>query len=171
MLGKMLKFIVLAYVVAFCQTILSQFMAIGEIVPNFGTLIIVAIVLHRQYRFAIPAAFMIGILIDVLDPRLLGLGTAIRLVIAYALYELRFKMDMERTAAKIYLLLGAELVFQLLYQPFATGFSLEVVKSVFLHHSVPTIVYTTVVGLLLLIVADLEIKFLIKRRSRESADI
>lgn len=163
MLLNVIKFIALAYIVAFCQTILANITEIANSSPDYGTIIIVLVVLRADYRSAFTAALLVGLVLDCLNPQLLGVGTAVRFSIAVALWELKRTVDLGRVSTRIYLLLGAEGVYQLLYQTFAGNFSLNNLPHVLLSVSLPTLIYTTVMGLIVLMIADLSVKIEIRK--------
>lgn len=163
MLINIVKFVLLAYLVAFCQTILANVTEIAAISPNFGTIIIVLLVLKSGYRTAFTAAFVVAFVIDVLNPELAGLGLAIRFSIAVAVWEFKRKMDLGRVAARIYLLMGAETAYQALYQLLSNGFDLPTVGQLYLETSLPTLIYTTLVGTLVLLLSDLRMKLEVSR--------
>jgi cell shape-determining protein MreD len=171
MLVRIIKFLVLAYVVAFCQTVLANITEIASVSPNYGTIIILLLVLKNDYRTAFPAAFMVALIIDSLNPALLGVGTAIRFSLAVAVWELKKKLDLDRIAARLYLLMGFEAVFQLLYQAFASRLDLGVLQHLLLRTSLPTLVYTTVAGLIVLMISDLSVRIEIGKGDRESKSV
>lgn len=163
MLINILKFILLAYIVTFCQTILANVTQIAGVSPDYATIIILLIVLKSRYQTAFAAAFMVGLLIDVLNPELLGVGLAVRFAIAVGLWEMKRKMDLGRISTKLYLVLGAEAVFQLIYQTLVSNFNLGMLRYILLSVSLPTILYTTVVGLVVVLLSDLSIKVEIRK--------
>jgi cell shape-determining protein MreD len=126
--------------------------------PNYGTIVILVIVLKADYRTAFPAAFIVGLVIDSLNPSLLGVGTAVRLSIAAGVWELKRKLDLERIPARLYLLMGSELAYQLVYQALTNEFNLAALQQILLTVSLPTLIYTTVVGVLVLLLSDLSVK-------------
>ncbi len=160
---SIIKFLLLAYLAAFCQNILANLTAIGGVSPNFGTIIIVLIVLKSDFQVAFPAALLTGLVIDILNPELFGLGTAIRFAIAAAVWELKCKMDLKRLAARVYLLMGAEAAFQLFYQCCANRFDLDILGHLFVEVSLPILLYTSVLGTVAIMIGDLSVKIQIKK--------
>jgi cell shape-determining protein MreD len=161
---RVFKFLLLAYLVAFSQTILSDLTSILGIAPNFGTIIILLIALRTEYHIALPTSFAVALIIDALSPETLGLGTAVRFAIAVAVSEIRQHLDIEQLPAQLYLLIGSEICFQTLFQALANSFDLGILSKIYLETSLPTLVYTVVVGFVVLVMADLEFKLEIRRR-------
>jgi cell shape-determining protein MreD len=168
MLSSVIRILLLAYLVAFCQTLLANLTDIHGISPNFGTLIIFMLVLKGSFRTAFIGSFITALIIDALNPEMLGVGLAVRISLATALWELKRKMDLDRVAARLYLLMGMEAAFQLLYQAAASGFDPTAVGFIMLEVSLPTLIYTSLVGLVAIVLSDLSVKIEVKRRSRES---
>lgn len=164
MVIRIVKFLLLAYLVAFSQTILSNLTSILGVAPNFGTMIILLIVLRTEYQIALPTSFAVALIIDALSPETLGLGTAVRFAIAVAASEIRQHVDVEQLPAQLYLLIGSEVCFQVLFQALANSFALGTLSKVYLEVSLPTLVYTVVVGFVVLAMADLEFKIDVRRR-------
>lgn len=154
----------LAYLVAFCQTILANLTSILGISPNYGTIIILLIALRAEYQIALPTAFGVALIIDTLTPETLGLGTAVRFAIAVAVSEIRQHIDVEQLPAQLYLLIGSEICFQALFQALANSFDFATLAKIYLEVSLPTWVYTVVVGFVVLVLADLEFRLEVKRR-------
>ena len=165
MVIRIFKYFLLALLVAFSQTILSNLTSILGIAPNYGTIIILVIILWREYPLAYPAAFMVGIIIDALNPEFFGYGAAVRFAIAIAAYEIRQHLDVEQLPAQIYLLIGSEISFQLLYQSVVNSLDMGVLPKILLEVSLPTLVYTTVVGAAVLLVTSLQFRIEVSRRS------
>ena len=165
MVIKILKYIILALVVAFCQTILSNLTSILGIAPNFGTILIFLIVLRTDFETALPAAFLVGLVIDALNPENLGLGTATRFAIAAAVHEIKQHLDIDRIQTRLYLLIGSEFCFQSIYQLAVNSFDFGSVPRIYLEVSLPTLAYTVVVGMAIMLLTDLDYKLEIRRRS------
>lgn len=165
MVIRIVKFLLLAYFVAFCQTVLSDLMAILGIAPDLGSIIIFLIVVRREFPVGFPAVFMVGLIIDALNPQTLGLGTVVRFAIAIAVYEIRQHLNIDRLSARLYLLLGAEMCFQLIYQMAANSFDFGIVNTIYFDVSLPTLAYTMALGFVVLVISDLEFKIEIRRRA------
>jgi rod shape-determining protein MreD len=161
---RILKILLLAYLVTFCQTILSNVTSILGVAPNFGTIIILLIALRTEYQIALPTSFAVALIIDALSPETLGLGTAVRFAIAVAVSEIRQHIDIEQIPAQMYLLIGSEICYQTLYQALANSFDFGTLSKIYLEVSLPTLIYTLVVGFVALVLVDLEIKVEVKRR-------
>ena len=161
---RIFKFLLLAYLVTFSQTILSNLTSILGIAPNFGTIIILLIALRTEYQVALPTSFAVALIIDALSPETLGLGTAVRFAIAVAVSEIRQHIDVEQLPAQMYLLIGSEVCFQTLFQALVNSFDFGILSTIYLEVSLPTLVYTIVVGFVVLAMADLEFKIEVKRR-------
>jgi len=164
MAARVAKFIVLAYFVAFSETILANLTSVQGIVPDYGLIIILLIALRKDYQIALPAIFMCALIIDALTPELLGLGTFIRFGIGVVAYQLRRSMNIEQLFSRLYLIAGAEVAFQLLYQLVANKFDISIVGQIYWEVSLPTLLYTTIVGFAAMFLLDLEYKLEITKR-------
>lgn len=163
MVTKIVKFLLLAYLVAFSQTILANITSILGVTPDFGMIIIFLIVARQEFQVAFPTVLMVGLIIDALNPQLMGLGTAVRFALAVAIYEIRLHVDIEQLSARLYLLIGAEVCFQLLYQMVANSFDFGILNTIYLEVSLPTLAYTIAVGFVVFVASDLELKLGIRR--------
>ena len=164
MVIRIFKFLLLVYLVTFCQTILANLTSILGIAPNFGTIIVLLIALKAEYQIALPTSFMVGLIIDALNPETLGLGTAIRFATAVAVCEIRQQIDVEQLPAQLYLLIGSEIVFQVLYQAIANSFDMATLSKIYVEVSLATLVYTVAVGFIVLVMSDLQVRIEVKRR-------
>ena len=161
---RILLFILLGFLAAFCQTILANITAILGIAPDFAMIIIMLIVLRREFLTAYPAVLMVALIVDALNPETFGFGAFLRFGLAVVIYELKQHMNLEMLSTRLYTLVGAEFVFQLLYQLIANSFDLGTVAQVYFEGSLPTLAYTALVGFIVFFVLDLEVRVDIKRR-------
>lgn len=164
MVFRILLFILLGFAAAFCSTILANITAILGIAPDYAMIIILLIILRQEFDTAFPAVLMVALIVDALNPETFGFGAFIRFGLAAIIYELKQQMNLEMLSSRMYVLLSAELIFQLLYQLIAQGFDLATVGQVYFESSLPTLAYTGAVGFLVFFILDLEFKIDIKRR-------
>lgn len=163
MIFRVLLFILLGFITAFCHTILANITSIFGISADFVMIIILLIILRKDFLIAFPAVLMVSLIVDALNPETFGFGAFIRFGLALIIYELKQKMNLEMLSSRLYVLIGTEALFQLLYQLVAHSFDMIIVMQVYLESSLPTLVYTTIVGFLIFFLLDLEIKIDIKR--------
>jgi cell shape-determining protein MreD len=161
---RILLFILLGFITAFCLTILANVTSILGIAPDYGMIIILLVVLREDYLIAFPAVLMVALIVDALNPETFGFGAFIRFGLAVIVYELKQQMNLEMLSSRIYALIGAEFIFQFLYQLIAQSFDIGTVGQIYLESSLPTLAYTTAVGFLIFFILDLDIKIDIRRR-------
>lgn len=164
MVFRALLFILLGFLTAFCHTILANITSILGIAPDFVMIIILLIVLRKDFQVAFPAVLMVSLIVDALNPETFGFGAFIRFGLALIIYELKQQMNLEMLSSRFYVLIGAEAVFQLLYQLVAHSFDITTVMQVYLESSLPTLAFTSAVGFLIFFLLDLEFKIDIKRK-------
>ncbi len=146
------------------QTILANAVAIFGIVPDFALIIILLVVWREDFPVAFPVIMLLSLIADALLPELFGISAAIRFALAAIAYELRQHLNLDQLSSRFYVLLGAEAVYQLIYQLVANGFDLGIVARVYLETSLPTLLYTAAVGFIVFLVFDLEFSIDIRRR-------
>ncbi|MCC6964191.1 MAG: rod shape-determining protein MreD [candidate division Zixibacteria bacterium] len=161
---RLLIFLVYAYLTAFCQTLLANIMAIHGIAPDFTMIIILIVVLREEFDTAYPIALIIALIADALTPEFFGYGAFVRFGLAAVIYELRQHLNLEPWYSRLYVLIGAEVVFQLGYQLIAGGFDFGAATQVYWESSLPTLAYTAVVGFVVFYILDLDIRLDIRRR-------
>lgn len=166
MLGKIIRLILLGFLTAFCQSILANITSIGGVAPDYASIIILILMLSTEYRMAYPAAFLVALIADVLNPDLLGVGLILRFSLAAVLGELQRKLDLARVVTRLYLLVGYVALFQILYQTLVLRFDISSLPAVFLNVTIPTLLYTTVVGLIVILLSDLSVKIEIGKQKR-----
>ncbi len=164
MVFRILLFILLGFLTAFCNTILANITSILGIAPDYAMIIILLVILRQDFLIAFPAVLMVALIVDALNPETFGFGAFIRFGLAVIVYELKQQMNLEMMSSRIYVLIGAEFTFQLLYQLIANSFDFGTVSQVYLESSLPTLAYTTAIGFLIFFILDLDIKIDIKRR-------
>ncbi len=164
MVFRVLLFILLGYLTAFSHTILANITSILGIAPDFVMIIVMLIILRKDFQIAFPAVLMVSLIVDALNPETFGFGAFIRFGLALIIYELKQQMNLEMLSSRFYVLIGAEAVFQLLYQLVANSFDISTVMQVYLESSLPTLVYTAAVGFLIFFLLNLEFKIDIKRK-------
>jgi len=159
-----LLFVLLGFLTAFCHTILANITSILGIAPDFVMIIILLIILRKDFQIAFPAVLMVALIVDALNPETFGFGAFIRFGLALIVYELKQQMNLEMLSSRMYVLIGTETVFQLLYQLVAHSFDIGTVMQIYLESSLPTLAYTSAVGFLVFFILDLEIKVDVRRR-------
>ncbi len=127
-------------------------------------IIILLIILRKDFQIAFPAVLMVALIVDALNPETFGFGAFIRFGLALIVYELKQQMNLEMLSSRMYVLIGTETVFQLLYQLVAHSFDIGTVMQIYLESSLPTLAYTSAVGFLVFFILDLEIKVDVRRR-------
>lgn len=161
---RFLTFLLFAYLTAFCQTLLANIVSIFGIAPDFTMIIILIIVLREEFDVAFPMALVIALISDALTPEVFGYGAFLRFGLAVIIYELRLHLNLEQWYSRLYVLAGAEIVFQLLYQLLTSGFDFGAATQIYFESSLPTLGYTAAVGFVVLFVLDLDIRVDIMRR-------
>ncbi|MGB5138674.1 MAG: hypothetical protein WBP29_09095, partial [Candidatus Zixiibacteriota bacterium] len=93
MVFSALLFILLGFLAAFCATILANITSILGIAPDFAMIIIMLIVLRKEFLTAYPAVLMVALIVDALNPETFGFGAFLRFGLAVIIYELKQHMN------------------------------------------------------------------------------
>ncbi len=166
MAGRIFAFLLFAYLTAFCQTLLANTVAILGIAPDFTMIIILIIVLRKEFDLAYPVTLLVALISDALTPEVFGYGAFLRFGLAVLIYELRQHLNLDQWYSRLYVLVGAETVFQLLYQLLTSGFDFGAALQVYWESSLPTLAYTAGVGFIVFFLFDLGIRVEILSRRR-----
>lgn len=164
MVIRVLLFILLGFVTAFCGTILSNITAILGVAPDYTMIIIMLVILRQEFSVAFPAVLMISLIADALNPSTFGYGAFLRFGLSTIIYELKQHMNLDLLPSRLYVIAGAELVFQLVYQLIIHSFDFGIISQVYLESALPTLGYTFFVAFIIFFVLDLDIKLDVKRR-------
>ena len=166
MLIRIVKLLLLGLLTAFCLSVLANFTEVREIAPDYAAIIVLLIMLRKDYQTAYPAAFLVAVVADVLNPELLGIGITLRFTLAVALGELARKLDLGRIVTRLYLLLGYVALFQIFYQTIVFRFDLGSLPAVLLQTTIPTLVYTAAIGVGVIMLSDLSLTVKIGKQRR-----
>ncbi len=151
--SKVLYAILLLLILIVFQSLFSDTVAIKGIRLDLATLLLVYIGLTRGPTQGAVFGFLVGILLDVLAPERLGLGAVIKSLIGFAVGNFKDNLFLESSYSKGAIVFLGVAVNDLLYHLFSEGMTLFTFHTV-LYHSLPSALYTCVVGMVLFVVLE-----------------
>lgn len=146
-LAKTLNTLLLILVVIVYQSLVSGLVAIHQVKLDLPLLILVYIALTQGPVSGAIFGFLIGFLLDLNNPALLGLGALIKTCLGYLVGGFKDNLFLESNLSK-----GAVIFFSLLfndfvYYLFSGGLDFNHAFFVFLNYSLLSGVYTALAGL------------------------
>jgi rod shape-determining protein MreD len=147
--SKVVDFVVFLLMVIIYQSIIFRGVEISGISLDLSLIILVYVGLTRGPVFAALFGFASGLLLDVYTPGFLGLATLLRTSLGFLVGNFRKKLFLETLYSKggmiFFVLLGHDLFYYL----FATSFQIGATTYILLFDSLPSALYTTVVGMVI----------------------
>ena len=141
-------FVVLAgsFILLLLQTSLAPRMALGEIEPDFPLLLVSYFAIHRGVFQGSIGGFIIGFIQDLFNPELLGLNALTKSIAGYVLGVAGKKVEADNLVFLLALLSSAAVIHDFVYLLFFTNLHLGKLFSVWITVSIPSALYTAVVG-------------------------
>lgn len=138
--------VLLAFAALALQATLVPHVAIGGIRPDLPLVVTVLLGLWRGPLVGTLAGFFVGLAQDLTNPAFLGLNALVKSLLGYAVGSLRAHFDAHSPAAHAALLGAAVLAHDLVYLTIFTRLALSELFLGLALRSVPTALYTAVVG-------------------------
>lgn len=151
-LSKLLTgFLVLFSLVIF-RSLLSGVMTIAGIKLDLAIIILVYLALRYGRSCGMVFGFLIGFLYDVFTPDTLGLGALVKCLIGFTLGSFKDNLYLESLYSKGAVVFLTLLLNDLFYYTATTGLS-DSTLEVLTRYSLPSAVYTSVIGMLIFLLA------------------
>ena len=147
--SKIVDFVIFLLMVVIYQSIIYGGVKVAGISLDFSLIILVYIGLTRGAVFGAVFGFASGLLLDVYTPALLGLDALLRTTLGFLVGHFRNKLFLETLYSKGGAILVTFLWHDLFYYLVATGFQVGATIYILLFESMPSALYTTVVGMII----------------------
>ena len=150
--SKVLSGILVLFLLILFQSLLSGVVTIAGIKLDLAIIILVYLALKRGRNYGLVFGFFIGFLSDVFTPETLGLGALVKCLIGFTLGSFKDNLYLESLHSKGAVIFLTLLLNDLLYYLITTGVSDSTFR-VLSRYSLPSALYTSVVGMLIFLVA------------------
>lgn len=137
------------FVLLVLQMVLAPRISIGEIAPDFPLLIVAYFAVNRGALQGSIAGFVVGLIQDLFNPALLGLNALVKSVVGYGLGIAGTKAEHENLLFVGGLLTVAAAANDFFYLFFFTGLDLGRFFVLWVTISLPSAVYTALLGVVL----------------------
>lgn len=147
--SKAVDLVIFLLMMIIYQSIISRGVEVAGITLDFALIILVYVGLTRGAVFGAIFGFASGLLLDVYTPGLLGLGALLRGILGFLIGNFRNKLFIETLYSKGGMIFIALLWHDLFYYLFATTFQIGATTYILLFNSLPSALYTAVVGMVI----------------------
>lgn len=130
----------------FFQSLISDWITIQGARLDLGIFILVYLALNHSATEAVIFGFIWGVLVDVLNPSLLGLGTLIKVILGFALANFKSQLYFETSLPRALIIFGAVVFNELSYNLVALNANFTSWANIFFRFTLPTALYTSLVG-------------------------
>ncbi len=130
------------------QVLLADKISIGRVQPDFPLLIVAYLAVFKGSIRGSVVGFLVGVIQDLFNPGFLGLNALTKTIVGYVLGTAGAKTEPESSVFLFALLGGAALFHDFIYLLFFTGLSLGKFFLMWVTVSIPSALYTAIVGVL-----------------------
>lgn len=141
--------IFIALVFLFLQMVTANKLAIGEIAPDFPLLFVVYFSLFRGGFQSTIAGFLVGFVQDLYNPAFLGLNALLKSILGFVAGHIGSKTELNSVLFLALIFLLSHMGHDLLYMFFYFGFDLGRILMLFFTVTIPSAIYTMLVGVLI----------------------
>jgi rod shape-determining protein MreD len=145
---KNLHVVIACFLFFLLQVLLAPRISIGEISPDFALLLVGYFAINRRPVQGAVGGFIIGLVQDLFNPDLLGLNALTKSITGYALSVVGAKADADNVVFLFGLFGVAALAHDFVYLLFYTGLHLGRFVVMWFTISVPSALYTALVGVI-----------------------
>jgi rod shape-determining protein MreD len=146
-LTKGVNIIIGTLIFVLLQMLVAPRIAIGEIAPDFMLLLVAYFAMHRKPGQAAIAGFIVGFLQDLYNPELLGLNALTKSIVGYGVALVASKVERGSSLLIMALIGAAAFVNDFIYLLFFTGLHLGRFFILLTTVSIPSTVYTALIGI------------------------
>ncbi len=136
------------------QMLVAPRIAIGEVAPDFMILLVAYFAMHRKPEHGAIAGFVVGFLQDLYNPELLGLNSLTKSIVGYGIAFVASKVERGNSLLILALIGAAAFVNDFIYLLFFTGLHLGKFFILLITVSIPSSVYTALIGIAVFKVAE-----------------
>ncbi len=151
---EVVKVVIGTLIFILLQMLVAPRIAIGEIAPDFMLLLVVYFAMHRKLEHAAIAGFVIGFLQDLYNPELLGLNALTKSLVGYGVAFVAAKLERGSSPLVLVLIGAAAFANDFIYLLFFTGLHLGRFFILLITVSVPSTVYTALIGIVVFKAAE-----------------
>lgn len=144
--SRIINFLILFFFLLFFQSLISDWITILGARLDLGIFILVYLALNYSANEAVIFGFIWGILLDVLNPSLLGLGTLIKVLLGFALANFKSQLYFETSLPRALIIFGAVIFNELVYNLVALNGNFTSLANIFFRVTLPSALYTSLVG-------------------------
>lgn len=141
--------IFIALLFLFLQMVAANKLAIGEIAPDFPLLFVVYFGLFRGSFQSTIAGFLVGFIQDVYNPAFLGLNALLKSILGFVAGHIGSKTELDSIPFLALIFLLSHIGHDLVYMLFYFGFDPARILMLFFSVTIPSAIYTTLVGILI----------------------
>lgn len=146
--SKILSGAVILFILILFQSLLSDLVTIMGFKFDLAIVILVYIALTRGPSYGVIFGFLIGLLLDVLNPQAMGWGALVKCLIGFAVGSFKDNLYLESVYSRGGLIFFALMFNDFLYYIFVTGPNAATLRILSNYSSVSAL-YTAAVGMLL----------------------
>jgi len=146
-LTKVANVVIGTLIFVLLQMLVAPRIAIGEIAPDFMLLLVAYFAMRRKPEHAAIAGFAVGFLQDLYNPELLGLNALTKSLVGYGVAFVAAKLERGSSPLVLALIGAAALANDFIYLLFFTGLHLGRFFILLITVSIPSTVYTALIGI------------------------
>lgn len=144
---EVLNIIIGTLIFVLLQMLVAPRIAIGEVSPDFMLLLVAYFAMHRKPEHGAIAGFVVGFVQDLYNPELLGLNALTKSIVGYGIAFVASKVERGHSLLIMALIGAAAFVNDLIYLVFFTGPHLGEFFILLITVSIPSSVYTALMGI------------------------
>lgn len=144
--SRIINFLIVFFFLLFFQSLISDWITIQGARLDLGIFILVYLALNYSSNEAVIFGFIWGILLDVMNPSLLGLGTLIKVILGFSLANFKSQLYFETSLPRALIIFGAVIFNELVYNLVALNGNFTSLANIFFRFTLPSALYTSLVG-------------------------
>lgn len=149
-ISKVVNIILLLLIIVIYQSLFSDLLTIHHINLDLPLLILVFVGLTQGPASGALFGFLVGLLLDLHTPALLGLGALIKTFLGYLVGSFKDNLFLESNYSKGGIIFLSLCLNDFFYYLFSSGFDFSYTIFIFINYSLLSALYTALVGLILL---------------------
>ncbi len=144
--SRVINFLILFFFLLLYQTLIADWITLSGARLDLGIFVLVYLALNYSPTEAVIFGFLWGLLQDVFNPSLLGLGALLKTTLGFVLANFKSQLYTETWVARALIILAAVICHELIYNLVALNAKLDSLVYILLRFTLPTAVYTSLVG-------------------------
>lgn len=144
------------------QVLLADKISIGRVEPDFPLLIVAYFAVFKGPVRGPVVGFLVGLIQDLFNPAFLGLNALTKTIVGYGLGIAGSKTEPDSSVFLFALLGGAALLHDFVYLLFFTGLSLGKFFLIWVTVSIPSALYTAIVGVLVHVIVSYALREVVR---------